>query len=127
MMNANPALLFVQGCNSISSATASPYPAVVGVEIMAGNPGYPVLDELHALDAAQHCALRQFGGSTAWPVNLFGVGPYGSASANSLHSGGVNVCFADGSVHFIKSSISPQTWWALGTRAGGEVIGSDQY
>ena len=39
----------------------------------------------------------------------------------------MNVCFADGSVHFIKSSISLQTWWGLGTRAGGEVISSDQY
>ena len=59
--------------------------------------------------------------------NLYGVGPYGSASASSLHSGGVNLCFADGSVHFIKSSISLQAWWGLGTRAGGEVISSDQY
>jgi prepilin-type processing-associated H-X9-DG protein len=48
-------------------------------------------------------------------------------SATSLHPGGVNVAFADGSVHFIKSSISLQAWWGLGTRAGGEVIGSDQY
>jgi hypothetical protein len=37
------------------------------------------------------------------------------------------VCFADGSFLFIKSTVSPQTWWALGTRAGGEVLGSDQY
>jgi prepilin-type processing-associated H-X9-DG protein len=55
------------------------------------------------------------------------VGPYGSASATSLHPGGVNLCFADGSVHFIKNSIALQTWWGLGTRAGGEVISSDQY
>jgi prepilin-type processing-associated H-X9-DG protein len=45
----------------------------------------------------------------------------------SLHPGGVNVGFADGSVRFVKSTISPQTWWALGTRAGGEVVSSDQY
>ena len=47
--------------------------------------------------------------------------------ANSRHPGGVNVLFCDGSVKFIKSSISVPTWWALGTRAGGEVISSDQY
>jgi prepilin-type N-terminal cleavage/methylation domain-containing protein/prepilin-type processing-associated H-X9-DG protein len=46
---------------------------------------------------------------------------------SSYHPGGVNVTFADGSVRFIKQSIAPQTWWALGTRAGGEVISSDSF
>jgi hypothetical protein len=30
-------------------------------------------------------------------------------------------------VRFMKSSVSLQAWWALGTRNGGEVISSDQY
>jgi prepilin-type N-terminal cleavage/methylation domain-containing protein/prepilin-type processing-associated H-X9-DG protein len=50
-----------------------------------------------------------------------------SLAASSFHSGGVNALFADGSVHFIKNSISPVTWYALGTIAGGEVISSDSY
>lgn len=50
-----------------------------------------------------------------------------SYGASSNHSGGVNVCFGDGSVHFIKNSISRITWWALGTKAGTEVISSDSY
>jgi prepilin-type N-terminal cleavage/methylation domain-containing protein/prepilin-type processing-associated H-X9-DG protein len=49
------------------------------------------------------------------------------SNANSNHSGGCNVLMADGSVHFIKSSINQSTWWALGTRANGEVISSDSY
>ncbi|WP_337173841.1 DUF1559 domain-containing protein [Paludisphaera sp.] len=48
-------------------------------------------------------------------------------NANSNHSGGVNVSFADGSVRFIKDAIAPDVWWALGTRAGGETISSDAY
>ena len=48
-------------------------------------------------------------------------------TATSNHPGGVNVCMGDGSVKFIKDSISPNTWWALGTRDGGEVISSDAY
>jgi prepilin-type N-terminal cleavage/methylation domain-containing protein/prepilin-type processing-associated H-X9-DG protein len=48
-------------------------------------------------------------------------------NANSLHPGGCNVLFADGSVHFVKSSISINTWWSLGTRGNGEVISSDSY
>ena len=47
--------------------------------------------------------------------------------ANSRHAGGVNVMFCDGSVKFIKSSINVTTWWALGSRAGGEVVSSDQF
>jgi prepilin-type processing-associated H-X9-DG protein len=48
-------------------------------------------------------------------------------NASSKHPGGVNALFADGSVHFIKNSVSPITWYALGTIAGGEVISSDSY
>ncbi len=47
--------------------------------------------------------------------------------ATSVHPGGVNVCFADGSVRFVKETVSPQTWWALGSRAGGEVVSADAY
>jgi prepilin-type processing-associated H-X9-DG protein len=48
-------------------------------------------------------------------INAFGSG----------HSGGANFTLADGSVRFIRDSISPQTLLFLGTRAGGEVIPGD--
>ncbi len=48
-------------------------------------------------------------------------------AARSAHSGGVNVCFADGSVHFISNSIAFPVWQALGTRAGGEAVDTSQY
>jgi len=51
----------------------------------------------------------------------------GHIAARSTHSGGVNVAFADGSVRFVKDSINPITWRALGTRGGGEVVSSDSY
>ncbi len=47
--------------------------------------------------------------------------------ASSWHPGGVNVLKADGSVSFIKTSIYLRTWFALGTRANGEVIDSSSY
>ncbi len=50
-----------------------------------------------------------------------------TAQASSNHPGGVNACMTDGSVKFIKNSISRMTWWALGTRGGGEVLSSDSY
>lgn len=50
-----------------------------------------------------------------------------SYPASSAHPGGVNVLMADGSVRFIKESISRTTWWAIGTRDGGEVVSADSY
>ena len=52
-------------------------------------------------------------------------GQYQAATSN--HPGGVNFLLCDGSVHFLKSSISIKTYWSLGTKANGEVISSDQY
>jgi prepilin-type N-terminal cleavage/methylation domain-containing protein/prepilin-type processing-associated H-X9-DG protein len=48
-------------------------------------------------------------------------------NANSLHPGGVNCLLADGSVRFMKNSISQVTWRALGTRANGEIVSADSY
>jgi prepilin-type N-terminal cleavage/methylation domain-containing protein/prepilin-type processing-associated H-X9-DG protein len=48
-------------------------------------------------------------------------------TATSNHPGGVNVCLSDGSVRFVKDSISNVTWWALGTRNLGEILSSDSY
>ena len=103
---------------------------------------------------------------TLYPINAFRkVGYDGTGSfeysdswtegVSSFHPGGANFAFADGSVHFIKDSIStwpfnPATgkpsgvtdnngvftlatgtqigvYQKLSTRAGGEVVSSDQY
>ncbi len=51
----------------------------------------------------------------------------GAVTATSRHPGVVNVLLADGSVKGIKGTINAQVWWAIGTRAGGEVISADAY
>jgi prepilin-type processing-associated H-X9-DG protein len=43
-------------------------------------------------------------------------------AARSYHTGGVNVVFVDGSVHFIANSINMAVWKALGTRAAGDLV-----
>jgi len=45
----------------------------------------------------------------------------------SLHPGGVNMGMADGSVRFVKQTIHPRVYNALGTRNKGEIISSDAY
>jgi prepilin-type processing-associated H-X9-DG protein len=49
------------------------------------------------------------------------------SGSRSRHPGGVNSLFGDGSVHFMKNSISPLTWVQLGSISGGEVISADSY
>jgi prepilin-type processing-associated H-X9-DG protein len=46
-------------------------------------------------------------------------------NASSNHPGGVNVLFMDGSVRFLKSTVSYQPWYAIATPDGGEVVSSD--
>jgi prepilin-type N-terminal cleavage/methylation domain-containing protein/prepilin-type processing-associated H-X9-DG protein len=74
--------------------------------------------------------------STQWPFAWCAVArgrPNSNASdgqyqnATSNHPGGANFLFLDGSVRFLKSSISIKSYWALGTKANGEVISSDSY
>ncbi len=48
-------------------------------------------------------------------------------TSRSYHPGGVNLLFGDGGVKFIKNSVHGATWRALGTVAGGEVLGADAY
>jgi prepilin-type N-terminal cleavage/methylation domain-containing protein/prepilin-type processing-associated H-X9-DG protein len=49
---------------------------------------------------------------------------YAAITSRSYHSGGViNVLLMDGSVRSVSDSVSLQIWRALGTRAGGEVVG----
>jgi prepilin-type N-terminal cleavage/methylation domain-containing protein/prepilin-type processing-associated H-X9-DG protein len=78
---------------------------------------------------------------TTLPINLQTAGAYTgfsntiwtsrSSSAargfKSLHPGGANFLMADGHVQFLKASINPYTYNALGSRMGGEVISSDAY
>jgi prepilin-type processing-associated H-X9-DG protein len=47
--------------------------------------------------------------------------------ARSFHPGGVNAAMGDGSVKFVRNSISIATWRALSTTQGGEIISSEAY
>ena len=65
-----------------------------------------------------------------WQNTTAPIGCRYSAAAKgfvSFHPGGANFVFADGSVHFLKTSINLVTYCALGSRSGGEIISGDAY
>jgi prepilin-type N-terminal cleavage/methylation domain-containing protein/prepilin-type processing-associated H-X9-DG protein len=45
----------------------------------------------------------------------------------SLHPGGANFVFADGSVRFVKEQVGFTIFQSLATKAGGEVLSADQF
>jgi prepilin-type N-terminal cleavage/methylation domain-containing protein/prepilin-type processing-associated H-X9-DG protein len=66
----------------------------------------------------QHVNLPNTRGCAFPPANC-------TMSANSGHTGGVNLVLCDGSVRFVTDGVSLSTWRALGTRNGAEVLGDD--
>jgi prepilin-type processing-associated H-X9-DG protein len=56
------------------------------------------------------------------PQKLYAA--YGWRAARSMHPGGVNSAFADGSLQFVTDNIDLGTWKALSTIAGNEVVGT---
>jgi len=76
---------------------------------------------------------RQFNITTIrWPINQRGLGDSAANGTNnnsgsnfpftSIHTGGCNILFADGSVRFMTNSTALQTLQWLGTKAGGETL-----
>ena len=61
------------------------------------------------------------------PCTASGSDKQAFAGARSRHPGGVNAGFGDGSVKFIKNTVASQSWRALNTVAGGEVISADSF
>jgi prepilin-type N-terminal cleavage/methylation domain-containing protein/prepilin-type processing-associated H-X9-DG protein len=67
-------------------------------------------------------------GYTAWQTpnsrlpDWFSCG-FGWMSASSNHAGGVNALWCDGSVRFVRDSVTLPVWRAAHTRAGGEIPG----
>ncbi|QDT56481.1 Type II secretion system protein G precursor [Caulifigura coniformis] len=44
-------------------------------------------------------------------------------ASSSYHTGGVQVCMADGSVRFVSENIDFATWQGVGSRGDGQVVG----
>jgi len=121
--NAALAAQGVQMCQSIPGSTADSGAGWLnGFSWALGYPWHTVVVGYHHYNTPNKLSCL----NQSDPGGLWG-GTSGMSTATSNHSGGVNVCMTDGSVKFIKDNISPQTWWAIGTRNGGEVVSADAY
>jgi prepilin-type N-terminal cleavage/methylation domain-containing protein/prepilin-type processing-associated H-X9-DG protein len=47
--------------------------------------------------------------------------------ARSMHPNGVNVCFGDGSVKFIKNTVAQRIWFQILTRCDGTIMSASDY
>jgi prepilin-type N-terminal cleavage/methylation domain-containing protein/prepilin-type processing-associated H-X9-DG protein len=54
--------------------------------------------------------------------NLPNNWPNWQAQARSLHPGGVNVCFGDGSTRLVSNNVSQSIWYLLNSREDGKAI-----
>jgi prepilin-type processing-associated H-X9-DG protein len=120
--NPNLAVQSVRACQALPGSTQSNTGWLLGFSWTLGFPWHISVNRYHHYNTPNKLTCL----ATADPGGLWG-GTSGMVTATSNHPGGVNVCFADGSVKFIKDSIAMQTWWAIGTRNGGEVVSSDSY
>jgi prepilin-type N-terminal cleavage/methylation domain-containing protein/prepilin-type processing-associated H-X9-DG protein len=89
-------------------------------------------DGAYGVSGAPNNKARPMKETSAWPGTPPPLGTAGNnAGANdelfSFHSGGVNALFGDGSVRFLKDSVSVITLRSLITAAGGEVVSSDSF
>ena len=114
---------FAQGCQAIPATTLSTDTTWIGFSWMIAYPTHVCLLNYQHVTPPNSVQC----GNPADISFIQFVGPAGAAAANSNHPGGVNLGLTDGSVRFIKDSVSLQTWWALGSRNVGEVVSSDSY
>jgi len=122
------ALAFVNSCRSIPGSTFAIGSFGSGQVWSAGFPCYIITNGYNHFGGPNDVACHNPSDLdlATCPSSTY-VMPMGSAPPSSFHPGGVNLAFSDGSVKFVKNTVSLPTWWGLGTRAGGEVLSADGY
>jgi prepilin-type N-terminal cleavage/methylation domain-containing protein/prepilin-type processing-associated H-X9-DG protein len=134
----------VNNPNSVPSPEADPY--AVAPEYDNGTCVTQNQSEFHTEWSDGHVHAAGF--TTAWPPNKAVMGrstykgldldlngrneedggpTFAAITSRSYHPGGVNALMGDGSVRFVKGTMSGMTWRSLGTVGGGEVVSAEAY
>src|SRR5262249_13970632 len=105
---ANPALTLkiLQNCNEMFQTSMTEIGDDHGYRWAMGITGYTMFNTIQTPNDQQFpfSACRLDGMATDYPDSGFAYG------ASSMHPGGINACFGDGSVRFIKDAISRKVW-----------------
>ena len=120
------ALQFTQACKSLANTVTTPanHLTWTGAVWNGSHVGTLRFNAYNHANTPNGLSCYPTGGNPAGGA----VGDVLSAlPPSSNHSGGVNVCMADGSVKFVKDTIAVAVWWGLGTRNGGEILSADSY
>lgn len=107
---------FRDWCGSLSDAKAEEFPRTPSV----ANSGLTWLEGNMSWTRYNHL-LPPGKKSCANGLTWNGV----AMTASSRHSGGVGLLLGDGSTRFVRSTVDPKVWRALGTISGGETVSDD--
>jgi len=104
---------FLSLCDAASPATTAVFGQGKAAAWLAGRPGDTLMH--HNLPINRPSCINGF--SPVW----------GAFTAGSRHGPGAHLLFVDGHATFLKESIAPATWKALGTINGREIIDGSSY
>jgi len=124
-VNANSTAVFatLDACNALFKSSLTNIQDDRGFRWCIGTTGWTMFNTVQVPNDSKYANGGCRAGGTPGQFPNDGM----SYGASSAHPGGANVLFGDGSGKFVKSTISYPTWWALGTKDGGEVISADAY
>jgi prepilin-type processing-associated H-X9-DG protein len=100
-----------QVCQSLNTNTATPLTNKQGYSWVMGDMCCTTYNHVSLPNSITCAGLGFVGGMRNMPMDV---------PASSGHAQGVNVVMADGSVHFVRNSITLDVWRALGSRNGNE-------
>ena len=88
--------------------------------------GSPQIDPCSCRTGRGGTEQSEFCGSTGVPFNARSIpstsGYVKELSFTSLHPSGAQFALVDGSVRFVSATTDINTWWAIGSRDGGETL-----
>jgi prepilin-type N-terminal cleavage/methylation domain-containing protein/prepilin-type processing-associated H-X9-DG protein len=105
-----------------SSWSMTPWAGAVQGGIVVGGPSNPARQNPDATEPAPYMCLAQTREINDWDDRDGALDDF-----HSEHAGGINMLFADGTVRFLRQTMDPIVFGALGTKAGGEVVNDSDF